>query len=134
MIKNISCEQHLHLYTSYNCDFIIFFLDEYIYITIDNLDISGRGSCPENISDVLLKPYYQNIFSMLVFYLNFQLWHIICFLLIFYTRYFFLAYFFQLAIILVQSFAFNTLVDSGSSLSYTCYASLLRYCINGLYA
>ena len=51
----MSCEWHLHSYTSCDYEFIMLFLGEIIYITIGNVSVSGRGSCPEDVSDTLLR-------------------------------------------------------------------------------
>lgn len=49
----MSYEQYLHLYKSYNYKFIKIFLIENMYITIDNINISRKRSCLENIFDIL---------------------------------------------------------------------------------
>ena len=48
----MSCEWHLYSYTS-DYEFIMIFLSENIYITIGNVSVYGRGSCPEDVPDTL---------------------------------------------------------------------------------
>ena len=50
----MSCEWHLHSYTGCDYEFIILFLGENIYITTSNVSVSGRRSCPENVTDKLM--------------------------------------------------------------------------------
>ena len=49
----MSCECLLHSYTSCDYDFIMLILGENIYITIGNVSVSGRRSCPEDVPDTL---------------------------------------------------------------------------------
>ena len=49
----MSCEWHLHSYTSCDDEFIMIFWSENIYITIGNVSVSGRGSCPEDVPNTL---------------------------------------------------------------------------------
>ena len=51
----MSCEWHLHSYISCEYGFIMFFLSENIYITIGNVSVFVRGSCPEDVPDTLTK-------------------------------------------------------------------------------
>lgn len=50
----MTCEQPLDSYTSCNYQFIIFFLDENIYIAIDNVNKFKKGFCLKNIPDTLI--------------------------------------------------------------------------------
>ncbi len=49
----MSCELNLHLYTSCEYDYIMLILSENIYIIIDNVSVSKKGSYLEDILDML---------------------------------------------------------------------------------
>lgn len=49
----MNCEQFLHLYISCEYKFRMFILGKNIYITIDNISVSEKGSCPKDVLDIL---------------------------------------------------------------------------------
>lgn len=52
-IKNIYCEPFLHLYISYNIDFIKLIFNKNIYIVINNISIFERKFYPKDIFNII---------------------------------------------------------------------------------
>ena len=53
-MKYLTYKKYLHLYTSRNYEFIIYFWGENIYIKIDNINMSRKKSCLEDVPNILV--------------------------------------------------------------------------------